>query len=358
MTTVAVHGSYFADNFGDTLLIKLLCDRFAAKVGKHNVFLAAEGHAKEQEAIGYPVLPKQRRHEADMLIYSGGGYFGEPAGTLLHRYRWSRNAFTRHLSWLDDYENARIAILGVGVGPLTLPHIRWPIRKVFQRAEVALVRDQESFDFVQRYSFHNERVGQCVDLALSLEKRPEEGRSGLALHLLSLDEADLRKVIGGLKASGQYDDEPVTVMFDCPINMSSGSHELITGIAREFFRNVGPVQFYDHMDAQLDRLAKYKLVVTSKLHVGIVTVAQGGKAIAVPHHIKTPRLYRQLGLSDFCIVPSDLTEEGMLRAVAKLPEFKVAPGVIEPGVATIYDAVDQMFEVAATEERVLETAGY
>ena len=58
---------------------------------------------------------------------------------------------------------------------------------------------------------------------------------------------------------------------------------------------------YGGVDDLLRQIAKYSLIFTSKLHVGITATALGRKVIAMPHHPKTMRFYRSLGLQQFCL---------------------------------------------------------
>src|SRR6202007_2101045 len=45
-------------------------------------------------------------------------------------------------------------------------------------------------------------------------------------------------------------------------------------------------------------------IVTTKLHVGIVGCAMEKPVISMPGHSKTPRFYKQVGLSEQCISQS------------------------------------------------------
>ena len=119
MGKVAVHGSYHADNFGDTLLVRLIGDMIAGHVGRENVALAMPGQPAEQRAIGYPVLAPEERGQVELLVYGGGGYFSQHAGNPLRTILSTRRRNGRHLDWLPQFAHSRKAMIGVGVGPIS-----------------------------------------------------------------------------------------------------------------------------------------------------------------------------------------------------------------------------------------------
>ncbi|WP_155833532.1 polysaccharide pyruvyl transferase family protein [Halomonas sp. BC04] len=133
---VAIHGSYFANNYGDTLLVKLMCDQVSQYVGKENVYLAVEGDEDEQKYIGYPVLDKNDREGIEFLIFAGGGYFGEPQSSSVKKAKWALRNYKRHISWVNEFKRAKIGVYGVGFGPLSSNLFRYFLQKrVFGRAE-------------------------------------------------------------------------------------------------------------------------------------------------------------------------------------------------------------------------------
>lgn len=338
MVTIAVHGSYFSNNFGDTLLVKLLCDKVAKMVGRENVFLAIPGHAAEQASIGYPVLEPERRKDADLLLYSGGGYFGEAADSLYERYVAARRRHGRHLAWLGDFGGAARAVISVGVGPLTFN--KPAVRDLFEASSAVLVRDAESLAYCRAYGFPTHNLRQCCDMALSMDTLGGEGRSGVALHVPNVPRQHIETILGVLARSpaGRRADR-IHVIHDSPPAAGSPAFEAgLQSVARSVFGHDLPVRPYTTMDGMLAALGGYELVVTSKLHVGIVTIAKGGRVIATPHHVKTPRLYRQLGLSDYCVPLSRLTPAALAGAFGSLPRFSPDREPIKRGVALI-DAV-------------------
>lgn len=360
MAKVAVHGSYFVNNFGDTLLVKLMCDRVAEQVGRENVFLAVQGHRHEQATIGYPIIDPSERGDVDLLVYAGGGYFGESADSLYDRYQAARRRHNRHLGWLGDYRNAAKAVIGVGVGPLTFN--KQSVRDLFDASSAVLVRDAESLAYCRAYGFPTHNLRQCVDMALSLDPVTAEGRSGVALHVPNMAPEHFETVLKVLASStaGKYA-ERIHVIYDAPTADGALAFEAeLQSAAQSVLGHSLLVKPYQGLDEMLAALETYELVVTNKLHVGIVTIAKGGRVISTPYHIKTPRLYRQLGLSDFCVPLSTLSVSGLTQAFEKLPDFAPDRAAIGRGIELIDRVIGEVVDgarVRAPERRRVMAVG-
>jgi len=336
-TKVAIHGSYFADNYGDTLLVKLMCDMAASVVGQDNVYLAVAGHAREQRSIGYPVIPVKDRATVTHLIYGGGGYLGERTGKGLENMSWSFRNYRRHLSWRGDFSNAKSAVIGAGFGPISNRLLRRKVRDLLVDAEVVLLRDQESLSFAEEYGIRHPSMGMCVDVALSLPLS-QRSRSGVALHTDNLDAQELETIFEGV-ASAYGRDVLIEIIFDNPPSYSEEAVRKYEAAAQNFDFHGLKFRPYDRFDVMVDRVSQYSLIITSKLHVGITCIAQGGRAISVPTHQKTVRLYRQLGIPQFCIPRADLTTDRLTATIADAGAFNPNRSVIDEGIAKVREAV-------------------
>lgn len=334
---VAVHGSYFADNYGDTLLVKIMCDMAASIVGKENVYLAVPGNEGEQKAIGYPIVPKAARGSVTHLIYGGGGYLGERTNAFLDNLNWSVRNYRRHLAWRTDFAHAKKAIIGAGFGPISNRLLRREVRNLLLDSQVVLLRDKESLDYAETYGIHHPAIGMCVDIALSLPVR-DIARKGIAVHADNLSQTEL-EVIFGCLASKFGKDAPIEVIFDNASSHTKAVMDKYEAAANSAGLKELLCRSYDRFDALVEKVAEYSLVVTSKLHVGITSIAQGGQVISVPAHQKTARLYRQLGISQFCIQRHDLSASTFQLAIRALEQFKPDRVVIESGIQKVSGAV-------------------
>jgi len=340
---VAVHGSYFADNYGDTLLVQLMCDRVAQIVGRDRVYLATEGHRKEQESIDYPVLPKAQRKQATHLIYGGGGYLGERTADFFDNLRWSARNYWRHLAWRREYSNAETAIIGAGFGPLTNRVLRNSIGRLVSESQVVMFRDQESIQFARNYAIRPDGIDQCVDIALGLPI-DAAARSGIAIHVDNLSVTEIELVVRCLSAA-HPGLRSIDVLFDNPSSLTDEVRSKYSECARNCAIDL-PIRPYVDFRTMVKSVAEYTLIVTSKLHVGITCLAQGGSVISVPTHQKTSRLYKQLSIPNFCIPRSDLTMESLGAAILDTSDFQLDRQVITTGMSRIDVALQKFLSPA------------
>lgn len=332
---VAVHGSYFSDNFGDTLLVKLACDYVANIIGRDKVFLAVKGNVSEQKKIGYPIVAASNIKDIDLLVFAGGGYFGEPPLSRLKILKWSIRAYLRHFFLLRKFQDTKILILGVGIGPLTNKFLKMRVRQLLARSDTILVRDSESSAYIQQNICNTIDSQTCVDFALSLRPGIRQSRSGIAIHLPGLSYLELRTVVDALTISN-FNTQRIIFISD----NSHHSHQKNVNDTKNIFEkyyNKNPnikffLEHYSGPDELINTLDSVEFVLTSKLHVGIVTVARGGKAIAIPLHTKTIRLYKQLSIEKFLIRRSDLNVESLATMIKKIDDFLPNHELIASGI--------------------------
>ena len=316
---VAIHGSYFADNFGDTLLIRICCNLAAARVGAEYIGLATDGDAVEQVNLGFPVIPPSERQHVSHLIYAGGGYFGEPAGDHTQISKWSERNFLRHFSWLNDYPNADLMILGIGVGPITDMNYRDCVRQVFSRASRIIVRDRESLEYCQNYNFDCSKLELGVDLAM-LVKNHTSHENSIGLHLPGLNDTSVVEVLKFISDHENLKNIPIRLISD---NKSQNKYIIHTyNIIRSLgMSNNTEVHQYSSFDALLNVILKTKTIITTKLHVGIVGVSSGSFVISIPLHQKIFRFYKQMGLDEFVLEESKISCHNICETYNKIGNY-------------------------------------
>ncbi|AQA01856.1 hypothetical protein BVC93_04730 [Mycobacterium sp. MS1601] len=316
MRKVALHGSYFGYNFGDTLLCALFC---------HWIKSAAEAQV---------VLPLANRRNATLidadyrgivrflsctdLVFCGGGYFGDSGKNSL---RWSIRNFFRHflIAELAMLMRKDIYILGTGAGPLSSKFLRGRLRRLVNYSKFVIVRDEESENFLRQ-------IGVTRPVAVDIDAATYMTRD-----ILGSPNGTSTPTAAGLPHAERQ--KRVLVHLT---NFGSPQWNAMADVLVEFFRSNSserPVFITDSLsrtrrstaqDKALDQLRQLipesdqfsysgnpielcnlidevDLVITNKLHVGIVGVTLGKQIISLPQHVKTPRFYKQLGLSSVCI---------------------------------------------------------
>ena len=311
--TIAVHGSYFGYNFGDTLLCRLFSN-WVHDAGETTVLpLASEGNRKIIGAERKGVLATSG---ARGLVFCGGGYFSQPAENVKS---WSRRAYMRHI-WLGEAALARgtpYVILGVGAGPMTQPWLRARVARVFEGAQEVVVRDDESYAFLRELGVQRP-ITVAMDAALGvgdgavqasdppavLIEARKSAQNVLLLHTNAYpNEGELDVIRTGLAWAATQPSVAVILASD-----SVGRKRPIKWpalLSKEFpeLANRTHIALYNGSpDSLVSLLGQVDGIMTTKLHVGIVGTALERPVISVPRHTKTPRFYRQIGISNTCVL--------------------------------------------------------
>lgn len=308
---IILHGAFRGDNFGDTLLLKLAVGE-VLKIGGVPVISNTCKTTMQQMPSGCLTLGKDVRvRSCDGLIYCGGGYFGEQPKNA---FKWNLRFLKLHVpvGLMCMLLRKPIAVIGVGAGPLQLRINRFFVKKLSTVASALWVRDVESKDFLVSIGVAENLVNQCADLALSLNFREFEGKrlwpdgqtaeDVVALHLSSpsLTDSNQNEVFEGVLSFAKAHPEKLFIA----ICDSHGNAQ--KAAAAELSSRIGPdrcVQVdYEGVEKLLEVIASCGLVITNKLHIGIVAAAFSIPSVSIANHPKTLRLYRQLGREAFCLL--------------------------------------------------------
>ena len=202
------------------------------------------------------------------------------------------------------------------------------------RAETVLLRDEESL------GYYAGDAAQCVDLALSMRSSVKPGdKRAVGLHLYNLNDAHRQSLIA--LAARRFPDRELLLLNDSKRdNYGSAAVAAQVEALRADGRSVDVVKYTD-VDTLVGHLDRCAVVVTSKLHVGIVSIALGAASLSIPFHPKVTRLYRQLGISAFCepYVGADPTD-AVARMMDAVDDYRPDRAAIAAGVAQIDAALD------------------
>ncbi len=307
---IVLHGAYHTDNYGDMLLMHL-----------YRQWLEACGPEVE---VRMPFVPAATRTRFDpgprrgltglagaqLFVYGGGGYFGEPPRNAA---RWSLRLALRHLSpgLLAAMGGADVLVCGVGVGPLRHPLPRRMLTRLLTRASLIAVRDEPSRTALVELGFDPKLVIVTADAAMTLQ-RPDlppasvsqaraflhdvAGHPTLAVHMsqasAALGIAD--DVVRFARARPSLRVIAVTDQAHAASQLSAQA-ELTARLPDQTLTYVYPGPW--ELSALL---AEVDMVITTKLHVGIVSVALGTAVRSYPAHTKTPRFYDQIDAPEAC----------------------------------------------------------
>ena len=324
---VVLHGAYHTDNFGDTLLMHITrgwLEGVSPRVEVRMPFVPTDLLGEHDPG---PIRGPRALLGADMFVYGGGGYMGEPPQDPA---RWSLRLAWRHLlpGLAMTLWRRTVTICGVGAGPLTHPLARALIRPILRRARPVTVRDEPSRATLVALGANPDTVETTTDLALSLRREtlPEDAvgharawvaalptgpRLGVHLSPSVAPGAPGRLLLDEVVAYALAHPE-VQLVALTDQRGAAGQAAVAAEVERRLPSRTH-VYAYDGPWRLTALLAELDAVVTTKLHVGIVAVALDTPVLSYPTHTKTPRFYAQIGAPDACHPLASL-QPGMVTA--------------------------------------------
>ncbi len=316
-----LHGSYFARNFGDTLLLNIIYNWIKEADPNAEVILPYVSSHKEAVEILNNIETKSYKKykvsQCDRFIFGGGGYFGEPKTNWARLQYWTLRNYFRHISWNNQLIKNKIpfAIIGVGVGPISNSFLRKKVIKLFDKAEFICVRDTESFNYLKQYGCTNPNVYETTDLALSVrrKKKLDNEKKVLGVHFPirpGFPQDKIPSIISFLKQiSKNYS---VKLINDQKGQMSLEKDTNITRFIKNSQIEYTEIEYHDP-NKLIDELNELDVILTSKLHVGILGYALKKPVLSIPNHTKNFRFYKQIGRSNFCIPANEVNEQKLLE---------------------------------------------
>lgn len=247
--------------------------------------------------------------KSDLILYLPGGYFGEPhktslKGSIIHFLRFMP------LGLFGTVLNKKIAIIGVGAGPINSMIFKLPISIIGKHSETISVRDKESYEALKTLKIKN--ITLAFDPIL-----------GVDIKALGKNTSQIEKIkskVGNKKilfvhynhsrnALSQFatavnlfvDKNPqyiVVVGSDCIMNIEN---ELFNEFRKKIkcdcihYKYDSPHEFISFLDI-------CDMVLTCKLHAGVVAGQLGKSVICIADHPeKTSRYYEHIGEKERCI---------------------------------------------------------
>lgn len=312
---VAILASNRTRNFGDLLLVDIFRSWLQADFPGIQLTMPFASTEVAVE-LGFPapagVADLMR---ADAVLYVGGGYFGEPSAD---DWRWSLRALLRYVApgALGLLLRKPTAMLGVGFGPLSYLPLRWGAVELLKRMRVIALRDVESVEFARSYGVPGSKLIQIADAALSITVedvpdddlavaeeilRPYEGRCLIGVHLTGDPGQSPAFAALHQQLDSAFERNPhhhAVVLCDQPTSVGQVQ---AAALVKERLGDRATVAGYLKPWRLCALLSRLHLVITSKLHVGVVARAMGTPSLSFPAHQKIRRFYDQIDAAQDCI---------------------------------------------------------
>ena len=331
---VMLHGAINMSNYGDYLFAELF-GHALKKNGAEVVYYAHPKYGISDYFAKYlGVTPdragyKRAMEKSDALVFISGGYFVEPLRkTLFSEYRHIR----RYMDPAAYFMKAGkpIYISGVGAGPFENAAFSKKAKKVIEYASAVTVRNEESKKYCEDYGI-NKDVTVTADTALLIKEYMD---------------AEKKDVAGFETGDGE---KMLLFHIDGNPQVKSRLKDTAAPAVREFLKKHPEYRLYLAADGVKDRalydefaavfagcepvileyddpwvftrqIERADLIVTTKLHVGIVGSSFGCSVVSFPYvSNKTKRFYKQIGEEKRCV---SLSEAGFGDVLGALEEYK------------------------------------
>lgn len=322
---ISLHGSYYIDNFGDVLL----CDIIKEITQNSYDCEISIPYATDifMKMLGENIESNPRDiFKSDFILFGGGGYLGEPNVNVTY---WSWRLIKRYLvtGAILRILKKPYAIYGVGAGPINHYLARKLTVFFCNGAKEIVVRDEESKDYLQRYGVKQE-VKLATDMAILVEPTyiSNENKNIIKEELYKFK--DKKKIFLHLAISPDYKKnnmgngvkyiindlikivnthKDVAIILGCDSNMSA-QVKIANEIVSSFPENSTLILEYKNPNLLIAALNEMDIVITTKLHVGIVGTALRKNVLAFSGHQKIKRFYKQLNCSNNTLPLEELEE--------------------------------------------------
>jgi len=320
---VFLHGSLNNRNFGDELLVSMMSFYVTRKRPGVTVHLKASEKCFD-EIKQYTNVKNIKTilgiSKVDTVIFGGGGYFGSPSEKLS---RWDINFSYKFfpIFLLSIFLRKRILIFGTGFGPMPFVLNRWFLKRLVRRSSRVFVRDVESMRFVREdlkcdAKLTSDMVSNrtlfmdFIKHNVPMYKYKED--KYIVLHNISYNFFE-----NTFAEREDLSDYHFIIMYDSEKEFQNAE---ITNYLTS--NNVSfEIEGYESIGKVINIISGAQLVLTSKLHVGIVSTTLGVSTISVPVHIKTIRYYQMFKIEDICLDKDQLKGLPYMSTIKDLIDF-------------------------------------
>ena len=336
---VMLHGAINMSNYGDYLFAELFS--YALKSNGIEVeFYTHPQYGISDYFAKFLNYTPDRKHikrvmdSCDALVFISGGYFIEP---LKKRFLGEHRHVQRYLKPALYFQKANkpIYILGVGAGPFTNAAFSRKAKKIIDYAKVVTVRNSESRDFCHSFGIMRE-IEVTADTALLVKEYVEQeksdvnsfgdskGKKILLFHIDSNSEVTQKMKSTIIPATidflSQHDEYQLYLIADY-----KAKQELYDEY-RKMFDGFDPIVLkYDDPWILTKQIESSSIIITTKLHVGIVGSVFGSSVLSFPFvSNKTTRFYKQIGEADRCVPLINADRKMVYSMLEKYKDKKIA----------------------------------
>ncbi|RRH68303.1 polysaccharide pyruvyl transferase family protein [Falsigemmobacter faecalis] len=311
---IALHASYFSDNFGDVLLWEIARDMIFNSSSEVSV---TDVNMPNNLRDTYTADSKELKG-VDTVIFGGGGYFCPPSGSPL---KWRMRNYIRHRAALDLANRVKSCVfLGVGFGDLQGTLLGSKIKSIpSDKVKLCALRDEESVKYYNSLTGKSSGV-ICDDLVLGWlttqgGRYSPDGYFGIHTDFKNMSDQRVSNIISYAKEiKNSYG--RIRIIVDCPSKSGKLSAQKVSN---ELGGKVDILTFNGNTKDFLNGISECSAIFTTKLHVGICAASMSIPVVSYPTHTKTPRFYRSVGMENS--IMDDQSIDKILSIVSEPNKF-------------------------------------
>lgn len=322
---VGLIGWYDAGNFGDDLMGVLLADRLSAMGHEVVIFRLCDTHTSATFRI--ETDPNQFSEDVDLLIWGGGGIYTNGNSFRLPDDCWSI---------IESIKQRKVPFIGISLGGDKTTSVHWKQFDSFARQfDVQTIRDVGTYELLREKGIENVVFGE--DILWSISTCDHSEPSPLPCDfLMAIEQKGKERVLLGkflramsMIAKGRscfvvpwYKDERPSIVTD----KDSYTFQDLWG--------------------DVAMIRDCKITLTTKLHMGLLSLAFGNGFVSVAGESKTRLMLQRLGLKNAIVtIRNPMSWIFMLRCLRT-----------GRGPMLSQDALDDLKESAEIHFQVMEDA--
>ncbi|MBQ1410029.1 MAG: polysaccharide pyruvyl transferase family protein [Oscillospiraceae bacterium] len=337
---IMLHGAINGTNFGDCLFAGMFYDSLTKAFGEDSVVFfdmkpfGIGNHIRKGLQYRTKLKLSDYQH-VDHLVYISGGYFGDSNKSL-------KGSMIRYIRYLmvglyAIKRKKNVYVIGLEVGPIHHTFVKKAIRRILSKANIVIVRNEDSLEYVR--SMGLDHAICTADTAISITQEDFAGKESdstvqlldginkkiIFLHLLPYDTIDdvfLRNIINPLIRFIRLHDE-YCVVYGTDGGKRINDFEKLDQIFLEHNITALEHRYTDWYD-MCYFLNKVDVILTRKLHVGIIGSKFNKSVISTPMHLyKTLRFYKQIGEEGRCVQYTKLSDETVFDLLNQYADKKI-----------------------------------
>jgi polysaccharide pyruvyl transferase WcaK-like protein len=329
LSTVALHGMHSSQNFGDMLLTEILIKWL--QPGTPGKLRLLRPSVQVAETLGVRKAQWTEFRQCRAVILGGGGFFQRMDG--------SKGATKAILKYAVPIIGAKAlgkktAMLGIGAKPMPSPFLDAILGLAFRCSDLLVVRDPVGHAYALSLlpaRLHS-RVHLATDLVFSIDRcwlnaddkawaaaqiQAVPGKRTLAIHLSEPGSAgtaymDVANILA--EEISTQPDVRVLLIEDHPGGNNAQSHAQadMKNRLKDVSTTIIP---YPGVQRLAAILSASDAVFTTKLHVGLCSVAMGTPAFSVAKHLKNLVTFDDIGFAENCCFLNDASPDELRRII-------------------------------------------